>query len=530
VSRLLERLDFPLPPPWLRVVLVLVFLGFGVFVGSVTNSSTAPSASARELRLVLPASSASASAGTPQSPPTTPPPLADSETTPEASTVTPPAAAPPTATNGSSGTHGSGGGKSGSAGKGGGAGSGSAGQGNSGGGSGGGSDSGSGSGGGGGSSGGEGSGAAGKLPPIKHIFVVMLADEPYAAVFGPASKAGYLAHTLEKRGELLVRYYAVAHDELANGVALISGQGPTAQTAVNCPTFAAIAPATVGAEEQVSGSGCVYPSSTQTLAGQLAAKHLTWRAYVEGMEGPCAHPTLGAADTTVGPAPTAASGSGSTATGPPSQWPLADPAAAGASYATFRNPFVYFQGILGGPACNSDDVAIGSLTHDLASSKRTPNFSYIVPSLCEDGSNNPCAPGHAAGVAATDTFLQKVVPEILASKAYKQGGLLVITVDQAPATGIEADSSSCCGQPRFAALPVPAKLPGGGELPPSGGGQVGALLLSPYVKAGTIVSQESFNHFSLLRTIEDLFGLKHLGYAAGKGVSSFGTSLFEGSG
>jgi hypothetical protein len=416
------------------------------------------------------------------------------------------------------------------------------------------------------------------LPPIKHVFLIMLADQPYAAVFGPAAKAPYLAHTLEKRGELLVRYYAVAHDELANGIALLSGQGPTAQTAVNCPTFSAITPASVGAEEQVTGSGCVYPAATQTLAGQLSAKHLTWKAYVEGMEGAggaggagsggsagsggdaggagstgagvagtCLHPMLGAADPTVAATPVtgaegatgsttsgAASGttSGSTGTtgttsGPASPWPLADPAAAGESYTTFRNPFVYFQSILSSPTCASDDVAIGQLAHDLASAKRTPNFSYIVPSLCDDGSNTPCAPGRAAGLPATDTFLQKVVPEIVASKAYKEGGLLMITVDQAPATGIEADSSSCCGQPRFAALPAPAPLPGGGQLPPSGGGQVGALLLSRYVKAGTI-SQEPFNHFSLLRTVEDLFGLKHLGYAAGSGVSSFGASLFEG--
>lgn len=99
-------------------------------------------------------------------------------------------------------------------------------------------------------------------------------------------------------------------------------------------------------------------------------------------------------------------------------------------------------------------------------------------------------------------------------------------VDQAPAAGVEADSSSCCGQPRFPGLPAPAPLPGGGQLPPSGGGQVGALLLSPFVKAGT-VDQDPYNHFALLRTIEDLFGLRHLGYAGAAGVNSFGAAVFE---
>jgi hypothetical protein len=372
--------------------------------------------------------------------------------------------------------------------------------------------------------------------------LIVLADQPYAAVFGPASRATYLAQTLEKQGELLVRYYAVAHDQLANGIALVSGQGPTAQTALNCPTFADLAPAATGGpvppDGQLTGSGCVYPKSTATLAGQLAAKHLTWRAYLEGMTGSgsaasaagvagaagaCAHPVPGAADPTVGAPPAA-----STTPAPANQAPPANEAVSGEEYTTFRNPFMYFHSVIdSAPACAADDVGLQQLSSDLRSANSTPTLSYIVPSLCHDGSAIPCASGQPAGAVTADAFLKKVVPEILASKAYKHGGLLAITVDQAPATGIEADSSSCCGQPRFPNLPPPAPLPGGGQLPPSGGGQVGALLLSPFVKAGS-VNQDPYNHFALLRTIEDLFGLPHLGYAGASGVSSFGASLFTG--
>ena len=110
---------------------------------------------------------------------------------------------------------------------------------------------------------------------------------------------------------------------------------------------------------------------------------------------------------------------------------------------------------------------------------------------------------------------------ITGSKAYAQGGLLVITVDEAPSGGELADSSSCCGQPHFPNVPV-ATTPAGR---PAGGGTVGALLLSPYVKGGT-TSQEAFNHFSLLRTIEDLFALKHLGYAALPSVKAFAPAMF----
>jgi len=96
----------------------------------------------------------------------------------------------------------------------------------------------------------------------------------------------------------------------------------------------------------------------------------------------------------------------------------------------------------------------------------------------------------------------------------------VITVDEAPSSGELADSSSCCGQPLFPN--VPSKSAAGA---PRGGGAVGALLLSPFVKAGT-TDEEKFNHFSLLRTIEDLFGLKHLGYAGLSTVKSFEPSMF----
>jgi hypothetical protein len=54
---------------------------------------------------------------------------------------------------------------------------------------------------------------------------------------------------------------------------------------------------------------------------------------------------------------------------------------------------------------------------------------------------------------------------------------------------------------------------------------VGALLLSPFIKGGATV-QDPYNHFSLLRTIEDLFKLGHLGYAGGREVSSFAPALF----
>jgi hypothetical protein len=462
-----------LPSPRVSTLLVLAFVGFGVLIGSLAGSPVNDTLAAQvggPVKLVLPPAVAHPASEEPAVSPVEPP-AAPSEPTPEADAgapaAAPAAASPPThAASPASGEKSEG--KPGAS---------------------------------------EHSGAKAptKLPAIGHVFVVMLADEPYAATFGPESPAPYLAHTLEKRGTLLPRYYGVAQGQLANGIALISGQGPTLATAADCPTYAGVAPATLGSDDQVAGDGCVFPSQTATLPGQLEVKHLTWRAYVQGIgegAGPpaCAHPALGQADPSSAPAP-----------------------GASGAYAMFRNPFVYFEGLIESRACTANDAGLGGLDADLADASRTPSLSYIVPDRCHDGSPGPCPGGGPGGLAAADGLLAQIVPKILASPAYEHGGLLVITTDQAPGSGEYADSSSCCGQPRYPNLPPAAGA--AASLPPEGGGQVGALLLSPFVKAHA-TSQQPYNHYSLLRTIEDLFSLKHLGYAGAAGAESLPPSLF----
>jgi hypothetical protein len=41
------------------------------------------------------------------------------------------------------------------------------------------------------------------------------------------------------------------------------------------------------------------------------------------------------------------------------------------------------------------------------------------------------------------------------------------------------------------------------------------------------VSDEPYNHYSLLRTFEDLYGLSYLGYAGQAGLRSFGADIFD---
>ncbi|HEX4734904.1 MAG TPA: alkaline phosphatase family protein [Thermoleophilaceae bacterium] len=376
------------------------------------------------------------------------------------------------------------------------------------------------------------------LPTISHVFVVTLTGHGFNAAFGPDSKATYLSKTLTTHGELIPNYYGIAHGELANEIALISGQGPTKATAANCPDYSDVTPGTAGDQGQATGDGCLYPADVKTLGDQLFAGGNTWKAYIEG---------AGAAGCD----------------------------RATTNYKPFRNPFLNFHSLTDNAAlCNPNVADLSQLQTDLQQVGDTPGLSYIVPSECHDGSDTPCAPDQPAdqpvGLAAADEWLQTVIPAIEESPGFKQGGLIAITFDSAPKDGAEADSTACCGQPEtYPNLPAddPSQQPsqptastsqfgGNGDTgsgttttpndttttpttttpspapttpptrPSGGGGKVGLLLISPYIKPNTINDTGYYNHFSLFASIEDLFALGHIGYANLADLTVFDKSVY----
>ncbi len=366
--------------------------------------------------------------------------------------------------------------------------------------------------------------AAGQTPPIKHVFLIVLADQGFEEGFGASAKAPSLAKHLRAQGALLDNSYAATSGERANEIALVSGQGPTTQTAADCPVYEQLLPGKIGPEGQVLGNGCVYPKRALTIGDQLTAAGKTWKAYVQGVgpSGACALPSLGAADPHAAPTP-------------------ASP------YVTWRDPFAYFRSITSSPSCAKHLVSLGALAGDLKSASHTPSLSYIAPDPCDDGSPEPCAPGRPAGMTAAEPLLRKTVSEIGASLAYREGGLIAITFDQAPQSGPHADSSGCCitvPYPNLAAeAPTPASgttgpttsttasagagagRPGGGR---PGGGRVGLLLISKYVKPGSVEVVGNYDHFSLLLSIESIFELRHpLGYAGAPGLLELGSSVYN---
>lgn len=336
--------------------------------------------------------------------------------------------------------------------------------------------------------------------PVRHVVVIVLENEPYDVAFGEHSQAPYLAHRLPKLGALLPQYYSIGHDSLGNYIAMISGQAPNAATQSDCKIysdFRSTAPELDG-NGQVLGEGCIYPSKVKTLADQLDVAGLSWKGYMEDMgadptreSSTCGHVAIGAQD-------------------------HANDPSAKDQYATWHNPFVYFHSIIDDPTrCAQRVVNLDQLAKDLQNVDTTPNFVFITPNRCHDGHDAPCKSGEPGGLISADAFLRRWVPRIVAAPAFRRDGLLVITFDEG------TDATACCGEQGLPNGPPPGMYG-------AGGGRVGTVLLSPFIKPGT-VSSMPYNHYSLLRTLEDIFGVPHLGYAAASPLRAFGEDVFTAS-
>jgi phosphatidylinositol-3-phosphatase len=383
------------------------------------------------------------------------------------------------------------------------------------------------------------------LPRVRHVFIIMLENQDYKDTFGASAQDPYLMSTLRPMGALLHEYYATGHLSLDNYIAMISGQAATLQTEADCERYNDFKLIGMSRDGQAIGDGCVYPASVQTLPDQLERAGLSWKGYMEDMgndpareSASCGHPALNAVDRTQEPqAPSAAV-------------PSAD------QYATRHNPFVYFHSIIDSPRCARQVVNLDHLTADLAQVASTPNLVFVTPNLCHDGHDGDgsgavgkgCVNGEPGGLRSADEFLKSWVPRILASPAYQQDGLLIITFDESNAasvtTGIDSASGrkmtlatyagvACCNQqpgpnvkrPAIIDYPVNEQEFYRIELAGVGGDRIGAVLLSPFIKPGT-TSDLPYNHYALLRSVEDLFGLGHLGFAGQPGLAAFGADVY----
>jgi hypothetical protein len=206
--------------------------------------------------------------------------------------------------------------------------------------------------------------------------------------------------------------------------------------------------------------------SGPTIAAQLDGAGKTWGAYMQSMPAPCTFPT-GTTD--------------NYQTG----------------YATRHNPFVYLSEVVNNAAyCQAHDVPYApNFANALASPGGPPNLSFIVPDTCDDGHDSNCNATGNTPIQNLDNWLAANVPQILTFMAGDPHSALFITFDEAANT----DTAGCCNQPPLGI----------------GGGHVGFVMVAPGLEHSA--GYHSFvpaNHYSLLRTLEDAFGLGHLAEAA----------------
>ena len=158
-------------------------------------------------------------------------------------------------------------------------------------------------------------------------------------------------------------------------------------------------------------------------------------------------------------------------------------------YAKKHNPFVYFDSIRKDPArCNrvvpyrrlADDLRAGSL----------PDFVFITPDLCNDT--------HDCGVATGDRYLKSIVPALL--RELGPHGLLFVTYDEG------RDDAGCCEN--------------------AAGGRIPTVVAGPDVKRGVTAPDRRYSLYSVLRTIEEGFGVPLLRHAGDARTRAMG-ALFE---
>jgi phospholipase C len=220
---------------------------------------------------------------------------------------------------------------------------------------------------------------------------------------------------------LLTHYYAVSHPSLPNYIAMIGGD--THGITSDC-------------------TDCFI--SATNLTDLLDEANLTWRTYQEDMPSPC---FVGSTDT----------------------------------YAQRHNPFIYFDDIRTDTAlCQANVVPLTQLDSDLASGN-LPNFSFIMPNLCNSG--------HDCGLNVADSWLAAMVTKLTSAKTFDDRSLIIVTFDEGQG------DHSCCGLPR------------------SAGGQVATLLISPLVKSG-FQDPTPYSHYSILKTLSAAWGIPELGHAA----------------
>lgn len=343
---------------------------------------------------------------------------------------------------------------------------------------------------------------------IQTIFYVMMENHGTAEIFGNTADAPYVNQLVAQYGSA-TNYFGVTHPSLPNYLAAISGdfQGIwddcQAGQAVTCAPEEFIAGTETPAQlltdgQKTSATAKAHWFDGPNLVDQLETKHLTWKAYMQGIP----------------------------AVGDISEYAPVDMVDGGSVprklYAQKHNPFMYFSDIRSSPDRMKLIVPFTQFAADVASTS-VPNFVWISPDQCHD--MHGLSPVNAAAVGLPgcagkspmdhsvitlgDDFLKDTVQKIMASPAWKGNAAIVIAWDEDDYSGY----AGCCGSP----LGVGGAVLGGAGAP-------ALVITSKNPKHQSLAT--AFNHYSLLGTIQQLWGLPCLANTCGLAGDNLMTKLF----
>ncbi|HVN52252.1 MAG TPA: alkaline phosphatase family protein [Acidimicrobiales bacterium] len=342
---------------------------------------------------------------------------------------------------------------------------------------------------------------------LQHLFVIMMENHGTDEIIGNTADAPYI-NSLAQSHAVATSYYGVTHPSLPNYLALFSGDfqgiwddckaGPDVTCAPeefvpnsgDATSTLLLTPA-----EVASASATPHWFAGQNLVDQVEQSGRTWKAYMQSL------PSVGS---NVEYAPVI--------DGSPVKL-----------YAQKHNPFMYFSDIRDSHQRMKRIVPATQLDRDLATGD-VPDLVWLSPDQCHDMHGMSPAMAAAVGlpdcgypdsgldhgaIALGDAYLKDTVGKIMASPAWDDGAAIAIVWDEDDYAGY----AGCCGSP------VGTQ---GGVL---GGAQAPALVVTSWAQKPQIATQP-FNHYSLLATIEHLWGLDCLGHACAIDDDAMMTSLF----
>ncbi len=297
------------------------------------------------------------------------------------------------------------------------------------------------------------------IPKYDHIFVIIEENKAYDQIIG--NPQAPIINQLAKTYGLATNFYGVVHPSEANYVAILGGStfGIHDDDAFYCQ---------IGSSDQFCPNSrksdyVNHTIDSQSLVDQLEQKGLTWKGYFEDIPSP-----------------------GSKA--------VYAPNTIRALYASKHNGFINFKKVQEDPKLSSKIVGFDQFTQDIQNNS-VPNYSHIVLNQCHEMHGLAECPDLQKLIKTGDNMVGKIVTQITTSQLWKTSGnnAIVITWDEDNNPPNKTSTQGCCGfDPKSNAN--------------FGGGHIATIVVTNNGPKG-VVDKTPYNHYSLLRTTEDAFGI-----------------------